>query len=188
MVLGLHNKKLILITFIFLCSCQNTSKQFTESLFVSMKTKQDNAIGFKIKVIGPVENMYWGNQLFMTDYSYREFSTLKDFEIKNLQNHPILVIENRKGDIRVFSDYIKNIEYPYSDHGTLVIEEFIFSVEEGKSKTISFKTPFESNHFFIRKGKEEKEIRLHYVLLSEKDGIPKNILYTSNWISLPVPQ
>jgi len=187
MVLGLPNKKLILGALILFYSCQNSNNQYKEALFVNLETTEFNEVEFKVKITGPVENMYWGNQLFINDNNNKGLRTINDLKFEKLEKYPILAIENRDGDIRVFSDYLKNIEYPYSDHDILILDKFIFSLAKGKTKSISFKTPFQRNHFFINVGKEEKEIRLHYVQLLEKDGVSKNILYTSNWISLPLP-
>ena len=180
---GLIRKAIqISIICLLLFACVKKEKQSYNSLIINLQ-KIDDEIQFNIKIYGPVDEMKWDHSLFFGINNIDKINNLQEVKNLNFKKKPVLIIENKKGEIRFFNDYIKGITYPYFGHGLVMSNTFLFSLEENETKLISFNIPFQIEHFAINKISIGEKIRIHYVQTAEKNGRFKNKIYSSNWIS-----
>jgi hypothetical protein len=134
---------------------------------------------------GPLD-IYWYDEVMTFEYFEKNDDSIEIIDIFKLDIYRNqLVLENRKGEMRVFSDIPDNIPFEINSYYTENLSKEKISLNKNETKSITLILPYLKKHFAFNKKSIGDKIRLHYIYIpslnESKQGMKKTII-TSNWI------
>jgi hypothetical protein len=180
-------KKISVLISIMICfSCQNKNIEKVDFEVVLKKVNKDSLM-LDMTFSGPL-NILWNGNILSHNYYNDEESNITLLDLKKLSfKRSQIVIENKSGDMRFFSNIPKGVEFWFDPHYRPMLPKKQINLKTGKSEKVTFKIPYSLEHFAIKKGTIDKEIRLHYIYVPDSLELNSDIgktIITSNWITL----